>query len=83
MQHAPISRTRYVQELHVVFVTKYRRKRHTPELLKYLREAFGDCLTAWRCKLIEFGGEEDHVHLLADIHPALEISVLINNLKSP
>jgi len=69
-------------KLPIVFVTKYRRKTLTPDLLKYLREAFGDCLTAWRCKLIEFGGEEDHVHLLVDIHPALDISVLINNLKT-
>ncbi|MDD3581604.1 MAG: IS200/IS605 family transposase [Desulfobacca sp.] len=29
-----------------------------------------------------FGGEADHVHLLVEIHPALNISVLINNLKS-
>ena len=65
-----------------MFVTKYRRKTLTPELLEYLKEAFGDCLTAWRCKLLEFGGEEDHVHLLVDIHPALDISVLINNLKT-
>lgn len=68
--------------LHIVFVTKYRRKTLTPELLDYLKEAFADCLTAWRCKLVEFGGEPDHVHLLADIHPALDISVLINNLKT-
>ena len=32
--------------------------------------------------LIESGGEPDHVHLLIDIHPALDISVLINNLKT-
>ena len=69
-------------KLHIVFVTKYRRKTLTPELLEYLRVAFGDCLKAWRCKLIEFGGEEDHVHVLVDIHPALDISVLINNLKT-
>ena len=69
-------------KLHIVFVTKYRRKTLTPELLEYLGGAFGDCLTAWRCKLIEFGGQEDHVHLLVDIHPALDISVLINNLKT-
>lgn len=69
-------------KLHVVFVTKYRRKTLTPELLNYLREAFSDCLTAWNCKLVEFGGEPDHVHLLIDIHPALDISVLINNLKT-
>lgn len=69
-------------KLHIVFVTKYRRKTLTPALLEYLKRAFADCLAAWQCQLIEFGGEADHVHLLIDIHPALDISVLINNLKT-
>ena len=69
-------------KLHIVFVTKYRRSTLTPDLLAYLKEAFSDCLHAWRCELIEFGGEADHVHLLVDIHPALDISILINNLKT-
>lgn len=69
-------------KLHIVLVTKYRRKTLTPELLEYLKSAFADCLAAWRCTLLEFGGEPDHVHLLIDIHPALDISVLINNLKT-
>ena len=69
-------------KLHVVFVTKYRRPTLTPELLAYLESAFAEILTAWRCTLLEFGGEADHVHLLIDIHPALDISVLINNLKT-
>jgi putative transposase len=51
-------------------------------MLEYLETAFGEILEGWRCKLIEFGGEPDHVHLLVDIHPALDISVLINNLKT-
>jgi len=72
----------YSLKLHVVFVTKYRRKTLSPELLAYLETALGEILAAWRCKLIEFGGEPDHVHLLIDIHPALDISVLINNLKT-
>ena len=72
----------YSIKLHIVFVTKYRRKTLNAELLDYLPGAFSDCLAAWRCKLLEFGGESDHVHLLIDIHPALDISVLINNLKT-
>ena len=72
----------YNVKLHIVFVTKYKRKTLSDELLAYLKGAFEDCLAAWRCKLIEFGGEADHVHLLVDIHPALDISVLINNLKT-
>ena len=72
----------YSLKLHIVFVTKYRRKTLTPELLDYLREAFAEILEEWRCTLLEFGGEADHVHLLVEIHPALNISTLINNLKT-
>lgn len=43
----------YNLKLHIVFVTKYRRKTLTPELLDYLKKAFADCLTAWRCTLVE------------------------------
>ncbi|WP_434718230.1 IS200/IS605 family transposase [Paraburkholderia sp. A1BS-2L] len=76
------SRAVYSLKLHIVFVTKYRRKTLSPELLEYLEAAFGEVLAAWHCKLVEFGGEPDHVHMLVDIHPALDISVLVNNLKT-
>ena len=69
-------------KLHIVFVTKYRHKTLSPEILDYLKTGFAEVLDAWRCQLLEFGGEADHVHLLVDIHPALNISVLINNLKT-
>ena len=69
-------------KLHIVFVTKYRRKILLPELLSYLKSAFFEILEAWHCELIEFGGEADHIHMLVDIHPALDISILINNLKT-
>jgi putative transposase len=72
----------YNLKLHIVFVTKYRRKTLTPEMLDSLKRAFAEILSAWRCALLEFGGESDHVHLLIDIHPALDISVLVNNLKT-
>lgn len=69
-------------KLHIVLVAKYRRPILTPELLDYLRTAFSEILQAWRCSLVEYGGELDHVHLIASIHPALDISVLVNNLKT-
>ncbi|TCK33412.1 putative transposase [Paraburkholderia sp. BL8N3] len=72
----------YNLKLRIIFVTKYRRKTLSPDLLEYLETAFGEILAAWRCRLPEFGGEPDHVHLLIDIHPALDISVLVNNLKT-
>ena len=72
----------FALRLHIVFVTKYRRKILHQELQDYLRGAFAEILEEWRCSLIEFGAEQDHVHLLVSIHPALNISTLINNLKT-
>jgi len=72
----------YLIRLHIVFVTKYRRKILTPEIRKFLEHSFRGVLKSWKCSLEEFGGEDDHVHLLIGIHPALDISRLINNLKS-
>lgn len=72
----------YSLRLHIVFVTKYRRRVLNDEIISDLRQSFAEILEAWRCSLIEFGAEEDHVHILASIQPALNISTLINNLKS-
>lgn len=41
-----------------------------------------ELLIKWDCKLIEFNGEEEHVHLLFQYHPDVELSKLVNNLKS-
>jgi putative transposase len=80
--HKSSSHAVFNLKLHIIFVTKYRRKTLSPDLRAYLETAFAEVLSAWRCTLLEFGGEPDHVHLLVDIHPALDISVLINNLKT-
>jgi putative transposase len=72
----------YLIRLHIIFVTKYRRKVLSKEIRDFLGETMGDILKQWKCSLIEFGGEEDHIHALIDIHPSLNISGLINNLKS-
>jgi putative transposase len=72
----------YSIRLHLVLVTKYRRKVLTENIRMYLKKTFIGILADWRCELLEFGGEDDHVHLLIDVHPALNISTLVNNLKS-
>ena len=42
---------------------------------------FGIC-EKWECKLEEFGGEKDHIHLLISTFPSIQMSKLINNLKT-
>lgn len=69
-------------QLHIVFVVKYRRKVLTEAMLNSVADVFRKGLEAWRCNLIEVGGEADHLHLLIGIHPALNIADLIGNMKS-
>ena len=67
---------------HLVIVTKYRRKAITKEILEQLRVIFRETLEKWNCELIEFNGEADHVHLLFQTNPTVQLSKLVNNLKT-
>ena len=67
---------------HLVLVTKWRRPALTQAMLKRLGEIAASVLSDWRCSLVEHGGEADHVHLLLRAHPALNLSRLVNSLKT-
>lgn len=72
----------YSLSYHLVLVTKYRRKVFTREIINRAEDIFRDTLQKWSCSLIEFNGEQDHVHLLFGTPPNLQLSVLVNNLKT-
>jgi putative transposase len=67
---------------HLVLVTKHRRKAITREMLERLRVIFQETLEKWHSELIEFNGEADHVHLLFQTNPTVQLSKLVNNLKT-
>ena len=73
----------YKLTIHIVFVVKYRRKVFEKNSLSLLKKAFFDTCTCYKleCKLIEFGGESDHVHLLVSLSPKVAICKLIGRLK--
>ena len=84
MKNDFVSRGRSVSDLkaHLVLTTKSRRKLFTKDMLDRLHEIFEDLLGKWECKVIEFNGEENHVHLLFQYHPGVELSKLVNNIKT-
>lgn len=84
MKNDFVSKNRSVSDLkvHLVLTSKYRRKVFTGEMLNRMHDIFLDLLVKWDCKLIEFNGEEDHIHLLFQYHPDVALNRLINNLKS-
>ncbi|ELS00183.1 IS200/IS605 family transposase [Gloeocapsa sp. PCC 73106] len=84
MKNDYYSRGRSVSDLkaHLVLTTKYRKKIFTAIMLTRLHEIAESLLAQWECRLIEINGEEDHVHILFQYHPSMELSKFVNNFKS-
>jgi putative transposase len=51
-------------------------------MLARLREIASQRRRDWGGEPVEFGGEDDHVHLLLTLPPSLELSGFVNNLKT-
>ena len=68
--------------LHLVLVTKYRRRCIDGLILARLRAIFENLAARWECDLLEFNGEPDHVYLLLSVNPKVAPSVLVNNFKT-
>ena len=67
--------------VHLIFVTKYRRSVFTSEMLRdcehLMRRIAGDL----KVVIHEFGGENDHVHLMIQIPPTMTIASVVKRLK--
>jgi putative transposase len=66
---------------HLVFVTKYRRKVFTASHIEAMKEVCEGVARQMNFKLIEFNGEQNHVHLLIESPPKLSVSQVVNSLK--
>ena len=79
-----VSSGRSVSDLkaHLVLTTKYRKDVFTGEMIERVHEIMFDLCKKWDCKLIEFNGESNHVHLLFQYYPQMELPKFINSIKS-
>lgn len=68
--------------LHLIFVTKYRRKVLTQQMIEDAKKVFERVLESNQSILSNCEGEADHIHLLIDLHPNNNISNLVSSLKS-
>jgi putative transposase len=67
---------------HVVFSTKYRHPLICDIFCKRLYDYIGGIIRGQNGCLIEIGGIEDHVHLLANFSPAKSVSDTIREIKA-
>lgn len=68
--------------VHIVLVTKYRRKVIDAAMKTELEQVFKSVLASWDSELIEFNCESDHAHLIVSYPPQKLLSSLIANLKA-
>lgn len=71
----------YNLQAHLVFVTKYRRNVFTDDMLTDMEAIMRDVCQDFDATLMEFNGEDDHVHLLVAYPPKVALSTLVNSLK--
>ena len=71
----------FLMHIHLVFVTKYRRKAFTKEVIDFMQPIFSKVCKNFEAEPVEFDGESDHVHLLINYPPKVSISKLVNSLK--
>lgn len=67
--------------VHLVFVTKYRRKAVTQRVFNVMLVAFREVCAKLECDLLENGFEPDHAHLLIAYPPKVQLSTLVQHLK--
>ncbi len=67
--------------VHLVFVTKYRKKTFNKTALTILNIIFSKVCADFEATLIEMEGENNHVHLLIEYPPKVAVANLVNSLK--
>ena len=67
--------------VHLVFVTKYRRKVFDGDALERLQAIFEKVCRDFQAQLVELDGQAEHVHLLIHYPPKHSVSSLVNSLK--
>ncbi len=71
----------FVLHAHLVFVTKFRHKVFTDRHLTRLEQIMRAVCADFECELVEFNGENNHIHLLVNFLPKVAIAKLVNSLK--
>ncbi|MFI5659130.1 IS200/IS605 family transposase [Streptomyces sp. NPDC051684] len=71
----------FVMHVHLVFVTKFRHKVFRGDHLRRMEEIMRAVCVDFECELIEFNGEDNHVHLLVNFPPKVAVTKLVNSLK--
>ncbi|MEU8302896.1 IS200/IS605 family transposase [Actinomadura sp. NPDC048955] len=71
----------FAMHVHLVFVTKVRHKVFADRHLSRMEAIMRDVCRDFEAELVEFNGENNHVHLLVNYPPKMAVARLVNSLK--
>ncbi len=69
-------------KVHLVLVTKYRRNVITGNVLRRLEEILANTCLKWNCELQQYNGERNHVHMIIEHIPNMNLADFVGNLKT-
>ena len=72
----------YLLQYHLVVVTKYRHPVIVEPLRSRLIQISEEVFSGWKCSILEINTEVDHIHILFEAPPQVQLSKLINSYKT-
>ena len=72
----------YNLRYHLILTTKYRKPAINKEVLKTIQDTIENIFSKNGCELIAINHDKDHIHVLFVAPPQIQLSAMINNLKS-
>jgi putative transposase len=67
--------------VHLIFVTKYRRKIFDADAIERLTGHFTRVANDFEAKVVQCNGEDNHMHVLVEYHPKISVSSLVRSMK--
>lgn len=72
----------YKLTYHLVVVTKYRHPVIIDPIKKRLEEVAENLFTKWNCEILEINSDKDHLHILFEAPPQINLANTINSFKT-
>ena len=79
--YARAGHCKYDLKVHLIFVTKYRKRILIGRVTRDLKAAITHVSAECGCKVIQMEADKDHVHILLAYSPSMSISDIVKSLK--
>ena len=74
--------SKYSMKVHLIFVTKYRKKIFKfDKLADYVKQFLYDAAKKYGYEIIQMETDKDHVHILLEYSPKISVSDIVRQLK--